>query len=425
MRRLLNAGADKVSINTAAVQDPGVVEDAAGRFGSQCIVVAIDAKRAGGGWEVFTHGGRKPTGLDAVEWARRMQAAGAGEILLTSMDRDGTRAGFDLALTRAVAEAVDVPVIASGGVGNLEHLAAGVIEGKADAVLAASIFHYGEYTVRAGEGSDGRARASRSGCEPAGPPQGRTPERGTREGSPMNEKWLDEVKWDERGLVPVVAQEAQTGRVLMFAWMDRAALARTAETGEAVYYSRSRERLWRKGEESGHIQRVREIRMDCDNDVVLLKVEQVGGIACHTGRPSCFFQKLVDGRWVTVEAVAKDPREIYREMSDILDRLAEAIESRKGGDPQRSYVARLLADGEDAVLKKIGEEATETVMAGKSGDRLRIVNEMADLWFHCLVALAHYGLGPRDVLAELRRREGISGIDEKARARRGEEGVAG
>ena len=148
VRRLLNAGADKVSINTAAVQDPGVVEDAAGRFGAQCIVVAIDAKRSGSGWEVFTHGGRKPTGLDAVEWARRMQAAGAGEILLTSMDRDGTRAGFDLALTRAVAEAVDVPVIASGGVGSLEHLAAGVLEGKADAVLAASIFHYGEYTVR-------------------------------------------------------------------------------------------------------------------------------------------------------------------------------------------------------------------------------------------------------------------------------------
>ena len=148
VRRLLNAGADKVSINTAAVQDPGVVEDAAGRFGAQCIVVAIDAKRSGSGWEVFTHGGRKPTGLDAVEWARRMQAAGAGEILLTSMDRDGTRAGFDLALTRAVAGAVDVPVIASGGVGSLEHLVAGVLEGRADAVLAASIFHYGEYTVR-------------------------------------------------------------------------------------------------------------------------------------------------------------------------------------------------------------------------------------------------------------------------------------
>ncbi|HSG76967.1 MAG TPA: imidazole glycerol phosphate synthase subunit HisF [Burkholderiales bacterium] len=149
VRRLLNAGADKVSINTAAVQNPALVEQASGKVGNQCIVVAIDAKqKAGGGWEVYTHGGRKPTGLDAVDWARRMQAAGAGEILLTSMDRDGTREGFDLALTRAVCEAVGVPVIASGGVGTLEHLAAGVLEGRADAVLAASVFHFGDFTVR-------------------------------------------------------------------------------------------------------------------------------------------------------------------------------------------------------------------------------------------------------------------------------------
>jgi cyclase len=188
VRRLLNAGADKVSINTAAVQNPQLVADASGRYGAQCIVVAIDAKRvdpradakradpradakrvdprgdakrvdtgadaksvdpqAPSRWEVYTHGGRKPTGLDAVAWARRMQALGAGEILLTSMDRDGTKSGFDLALTRAVAEAVDVPVIASGGVGNLQHLVDGIIAGRADAVLAASIFHYGEYTVR-------------------------------------------------------------------------------------------------------------------------------------------------------------------------------------------------------------------------------------------------------------------------------------
>ncbi len=149
VRRLLNAGADKVSINTAAVQNPALVEEASGKVGNQCVVVAIDAKRkAGGGWEVYTHGGRRPTGLDAVDWARRMQAAGAGEILLTSMDRDGTRDGFDLALTRAVSEAVGVPVIASGGVGSLEHLAAGVLEGRADAVLAASVFHFGDFTVR-------------------------------------------------------------------------------------------------------------------------------------------------------------------------------------------------------------------------------------------------------------------------------------
>ena len=150
VRRLMNAGADKVSINTSAITNPQLVRDAANRFGSQAIVVAIDARRKkdGEGWEVFTHGGRNATGLDAVEWARHVtENLGAGEILLTSMDRDGTKSGFDLALTRAVAEAVTVPVIASGGVGNLDHLADGVTEGRADAVLAASIFHFGEYTI--------------------------------------------------------------------------------------------------------------------------------------------------------------------------------------------------------------------------------------------------------------------------------------
>jgi imidazole glycerol-phosphate synthase subunit HisF len=152
IRRLLNAGADKVSINTAAVFNPDFVREAAERVGSQCIVVAIDAKRVSAPgeaprWEIFTHGGRKPTGLDAVDWARRMVACGAGEILLTSMDRDGTKQGFDIELTRAVSDAVRVPVIASGGVGTLQHLVDGVTLGRADAVLAASIFHFGQHTV--------------------------------------------------------------------------------------------------------------------------------------------------------------------------------------------------------------------------------------------------------------------------------------
>lgn len=152
IRRMLNAGADKVAINTAAVFNPDFVKEASEKYGSQCIVVAIDAKKVSAEnepnrWEIFTHGGRKPTGLDAVEWAQKMVTNGAGEILLTSMDRDGTKNGFDLALTRAISEAVNVPVIASGGVGNLQHLVEGVAEGKADAVLAASIFHFGEYTV--------------------------------------------------------------------------------------------------------------------------------------------------------------------------------------------------------------------------------------------------------------------------------------
>ena len=152
IRRMLNAGADKVSINTAAVFNPEFVKQAADKFGSQCIVVAVDAKRVSGAdepgrWEIFTHGGRKPTGIDVIEWVKKMDAYGAGEILLTSMDRDGTKIGFDNELTRAVSEAVRVPVIASGGVGNLQHLADGILDGRADAVLAASIFHFAEYSI--------------------------------------------------------------------------------------------------------------------------------------------------------------------------------------------------------------------------------------------------------------------------------------
>jgi len=161
VRRLLNAGADKVSFNSAAVATPEIIRAASDKYGAQCIVVAIDAKKREGdtpGWDVYTHGGRRNTGLDAVEWARRMAELGAGEILLTSMDRDGTRSGFDLALTRAVADAVDVPVIASGGVGALEHLSQGIRIGGADAVLAASIFHYGEFSVR-----DAKAMLARDG----------------------------------------------------------------------------------------------------------------------------------------------------------------------------------------------------------------------------------------------------------------------
>lgn len=163
IRTLLNAGADKVAINTAAVFNPDLVSEASAKVGSQCIVVAIDAKRVSAEgetakWEIFTHGGREPTGLDAVAWAKQMVQRGAGEILLTSMDRDGTRKGFDLELTRVISEAVPIPVIASGGVGNLQHLADGVSKGKADAVLAASIFHFGEYTV--GEAKDYMASQS-------------------------------------------------------------------------------------------------------------------------------------------------------------------------------------------------------------------------------------------------------------------------
>jgi len=244
--------------------------------------------------------------------------------------------------------------------------------------------------------------------------------------------FADIVRWNADGLVPAIAQDADGGRVLTLAWMNREALERTVESGEAHYWSRSRRALWKKGETSGHVQAVREVRLDCDADAVLLVVEQRGGIACHTGRARCFYRRLEEGEWREVEPVLKDPAAIYGEdasqphaaagestsarvgASDALAAIAATIASRRDGDPAQSYVASLFARGEDAVLKKIGEEATETVMAAKDGDRDHLVREVADLWFHCLVLLAQHGLAPDDVLGELARRHGTSGHAEKA-----------
>jgi phosphoribosyl-ATP pyrophosphohydrolase/phosphoribosyl-AMP cyclohydrolase len=293
--------------------------------------------------------------------------------------------------------------------------------------------------------------------------------------------WLDRIAWDAQGLVPVIAQEQVSGRVLMLAWMDREALLRTVESREAVYWSRSRGRLWRKGETSGHLQRVVEVRLDCDGDAVLLVVTQSGGIACHTGRESCFFARLGDVGWSVVDPVLTDPEAIYGspslpcrtgegqgggeraapgpppppspvrrkrgqgreipgslpfvagegprlnpppsdggrrgggETETVLTRLAAVLEARKHADPETSYVAGLYAKGLDAILKKLGEEATETLLAAKGGDRRALVYETADLWFHSLVALAALDLGPEAVLEELAQRFGLSGIEEKAR----------
>jgi phosphoribosyl-ATP pyrophosphohydrolase/phosphoribosyl-AMP cyclohydrolase len=271
--------------------------------------------------------------------------------------------------------------------------------------------------------------------------------------------YLDAVAWNREGLVPlvpVVVQEKTSHDVLMLAWMNPEALAQTLETGYATYYSRSRQKLWKKGESSGHTQRVHRISLDCDGDALLIEVTQEGhlpSIACHTGRHSCFYQTLMQplgGQscvpvWEVSSPVLKAASAIYEAQktsvsplpldqhaddsvvgelvgSDILDRLAQVIESRRpqaGADPSLSYVAGLLAAGPDRFLKKIGEEATELVIAAKQTDqdsshRPSIAAEMADLWFHCLVVLAHYGLHPQDVLAVLQTREGLSGLVEKA-----------
>jgi len=275
IRKLLLAGADKASINTAAVKNPEFVKQAAEKFGSQCIVVAVDAKTvAPGKFEIFTHGGREPTGIDAVEWAKRMAAYGAGEILLTSMDRDGTKQGFNLELTRAIADAVPVPVIASGGVGTLEHMVEGIRDGHASAVLAASIFHFGTFTIAETKRLHGRARHRRA-----------------------------------------------PGRIT-------------------------------KGSMS-----------------------------------------MTD--------------------ADVLERLFATIESRRGADPTSSWTAKLFHEGRSRIVQKVGEEALEVNIAALTEGPDALAAESADLLYHLMVLWADVGITPSDVWAELAKREGLSGIEEK------------
>src|SRR5437867_910165 len=302
VRRMLLAGADKVAINTAAVQRPEVIREAAERFGSQCMVVAIDARAVAETprrWVVYVNGGRVSTGLDAVAWAQRAVDLGAGEILLTSIDQDGTQDGYELRLTRAVSDAVPVPVIASGGAGTSEHI--------------------------------------------------------------------------------------------------REALGKTLQTGEAWYWSRSRRALWRKGEESGHAQTVRRVRVDCDADALLLTVDQHGA-ACHTGHRSCFFRTLEGS-----DAAADDERVV----TDILDELFELLKRRRAEMPARSYTTSLLRAGRTAIADKVREEAEELVRAGQTEADTRVAEEAADLIYHAWLLLVDRGVELQDVRRELiRRRNG-------------------
>lgn len=264
-----------------------------------------------------------------------------------------------------------------------------------------------------------------------------------------NTQWLDEVKFNSQGLIPAIAQHHQTGRVLMVAWMNRESLQLTASKKQAVYFSRSRQKLWHKGEESGHFQTVHEIRLDCDADVIVLKVEQHGGIACHTGRESCFYRVLGSEGWQVVDAQLKDPNAIYSqhthehandaklsateqsvkdqsasEQTDVLAYLGKLMQQRKQATADSSYVASLYQKGLNKILEKVGEESVEAIIAAKDfahadANNLTtlkddLIYETADVWFHSIVMLGYFDLSPQLVLDELARRQGLSGLQEKA-----------
>ncbi|MGE4343819.1 MAG: bifunctional phosphoribosyl-AMP cyclohydrolase/phosphoribosyl-ATP diphosphatase HisIE [Geoalkalibacter sp.] len=222
---------------------------------------------------------------------------------------------------------------------------------------------------------------------------------------------IEQLKFDDNGLIPAITRDVDNGQVLMMAYMNAEAVEKTLKTGKVHYFSRSRRKLWMKGETSGHVQTVREIRFDCDEDCLLIDVEQQGA-ACHTGHRSCFYRCWQDDAAETVGGKAADPMQAYAR-EDILDAVYHVIQERRRNPSEKSYVASLFGKGLDKILGKIGEEATETAVAGKGGDKDQVVYETADLFFHTLVLLGYYDIPPERIYDELRRRFGMSGIEEK------------
>jgi cyclase len=381
---LLAAGADRVTVNTAAVADPALVTRLAERFGAQCVVVAVDAKRDGERFVVTTHGGRRLAGIELPAWLAEVTSRGAGELLLTSMDADGTLAGFDLPMLRAARSVTPLPIVASGGAGELAHFAPAVLDGGADAVLAASVFHDRVFTV----GQVKRALAAAGVVVRPAVPAG-----------------LTGLVFDERGLVPVVVRDERTGAVLTLAWANEEALERTFETGFSHFYSRSRKALWKKGETSGNVQRVVRVSVDCDRDAVLYDVEPAGP-ACHTGAASCFAPLGTVG---APGAVSPPP-------ALDLGELFEVVAARKANPEPGSYTNRLLDAGVERCAQKVGEEGVETALAAVTRDDTGLAAEIADLMYHVVVLMAARGLPPGAVasqLAERRRKKRGKRLEEK------------
>ncbi len=362
---LLNLGAGKVSLNTAAVKNPILIAEASRRFGSERIVIAIDVTKKDSKWLVVTHGGKIVTDLDAIKWAKEVKGLGAGSLLVTSKDRDGKKTGYDLDLIKRIKENVDLPLIASGGAGSLSDLKEG-LEAGADALLAASIFHFLEVSLRECKeylAQCGFLVSAIKGLKP---------------------------KFNEQGLVAAIAVDNKDGTVLMQAYMNQEAWEKTLATQKATYYSRKRQKIWIKGEESGHYQKVEAIYLDCDRDSVLLIVDQTG-VACHTGNRTCFYTPVYGTSQTRIGTVLSDLKKTIKERHD----------NPKAG----SYTNYLFSEGLDKILKKVGEETAEVIIAAKNLSLDELIYETADLLYHLSVLLEEKGLDWSDIANELRQRE--------------------
>jgi imidazoleglycerol phosphate synthase cyclase subunit/phosphoribosyl-ATP pyrophosphohydrolase len=349
---LLKSGADKISVNSSAIANPNLIKEASERFGAQCVVLSMDVKRVNGQYKVFSKGGRDETDLDAIEWATRGVALGAGELVINSIDQDGVKKGFDLPLLKAISAVVNVPIIASGGAGKIEDFITLFNETDIDAGLAASIFHSKEVSMTALKLAMKQA------------------------GIPARLAYMPPLKWDANGLIPTIVQSDITQRVLMMAYMNETSLRETIKLGETVFFSRSRQELWHKGATSGNTQVVTDIRYDCDADTLLVKVKE-NGPACHTGDYTCF-----------------------GESPDVFEKLFETIIDRKENPIEGSYTNYLFEKGIDKILKKVGEESAEVIIGAKNSKQ-ELIYEMSDLFYHSFVLLVNEGISLNEIKKEL------------------------
>lgn len=355
---VLSAGATKASITSAAITRPELLSEATQKYGSNAIVLSIDAGRVGDKWHAFTQGGKNDTQLDVVEWAKKGVELGVGEILLNSIDTDGVKSGFQIELNSLISNAVNIPVIASGGAGKMEDFSTVFSETNVQAALAASVFHYNEINI-----TDLKEYLG-------------------------SFDMINNIKFDDKGLIPAIVQDATSGKVLMLAYMNKESFEKTVETKETWFYSRSRKELWHKGATSGNIQTVKSMSLDCDGDTLLINVTQHGP-ACHTGEESCFFKPIIENK--------KDSR-------DVIHRVIDTIENRRKFPEDGAYTTYLFNEGIDKVLKKVGEEASEVIIGAKNNDRDEIKWEVADLVYHTLVLLNMTNVSLDDIKDVLYRR---------------------
>ncbi|MDR1209644.1 MAG: bifunctional phosphoribosyl-AMP cyclohydrolase/phosphoribosyl-ATP diphosphatase HisIE [Clostridiales bacterium] len=376
----LALGVSRVIIGTAAVRDPAFVSEAVRLFGDK-IAVGVDARDG----FVATHGWLKTSGVRAVTFCQDMARRGVSAIIYTDISRDGMMSGMNAEATAEIIRACPgVGVVASGGVSSMDDLAAAERIGAAGAIIGRALF----------DGAIDLAEAVRvyeGGILPEPAKFRPEPAKFWPESAKFRQEIPEEIRFGADGLIPAVAADAETNEVLMLAYMNAESLALTLETGFAHYYSRSRRSLWKKGETSGHTQRVRAVRYDCDGDAILLAVEQTGA-ACHTGSRSCFFRSIGgDAAPPTTAALA----DLYRVVSD-----------RRGNPSDGSYTSALFSGGIDRILKKVGEEAAETIIAAKNRDKREVVYEVADLLYHLTVMLAEQGVTWGDIAGELAGRFG-------------------